>query len=382
MLRLNQKRQEDRTGIRKQTLHCHILERKGGRNIEYTALFAWLSAVSHRRSYKVLYGSDESFEVMNPAPVSYDEGIVAISAFTIQGDLKVYEQFLQSVRPEVVHIHTLMGLHRNLLAAAKKMGIRTVFTAHDFFPICPKVTLFRDGMICPDADTCASCPGCNMTALSLRKIQVLQSPAYRILKDSPIVKKLRKGHRDEYLSGQAAVGGKPIRTAEDYRKLREYYRSLLDLMDMIHYNSSVTRAVYEQYMGGRKSILIPITHGDIQDHRKKKKSGRPIRFTYLSAQSAAKGYFVLKSVLDELWKERQDFELNVFFKPTEDAPYIRQHERYDYAQLERIMDHTDVLGHRERSRRSERCDSGGSGGSGFFEGRTSGGAEKSFCCTA
>lgn len=284
-----------------------------------------------------------SFEVMNPAPVSYDEGIVAISAFTIQGDLKVYEQFLQSVRPEVVHIHTLMGLHRNLLAAAKKMGIRTVFTAHDFFPICPKVTLFRDGMICPDADTCASCPGCNMTALSLRKIQVLQSPAYRILKDSPIVKKLRKGHRDEYLSGQAAVGGKPIRTAEDYRKLREYYRSLLDLMDMIHYNSSVTRAVYEQYMGGRKSILIPITHGDIQDHRKKKKSGRPIRFTYLSAQSAAKGYFVLKSVLDELWKERQDFELNVFFKPTEDAPYIRQHERYDYAQLERIMDHTDVL---------------------------------------
>ena len=259
-----------------------------------------------------------SFEVMNPAPVSYDEGIVAISAFTIQGDLKVYEQFLQSVRPEVIHIHTLMGLHRNLLAAAKKMGIRTVFTAHDFFP-------------------------CNMTALSLRKIQVLQSPAYRILKDSPIVKKLRKGHRDEYLSGQAAVGGKPIRTAEDYRKLREYYRSLLDLMDMIHYNSSVTRAVYEQYMGGRKSILIPITHGDIQDHRKKKKSGRPIRFTYLSAQSAAKGYFVLRSVLDELWKERQDFELNVFFKPTEDAPYIRQHERYDYAQLERIMDHTDVL---------------------------------------
>ena len=109
-----------------------------------------------------------SFEVMNPAPVSYDEGIVAISAFTIQGDLKVYEQFLQSVRPEVIHIHTLMGLHRNLLAAAKKMGIRTVFTAHDFFPICPKVTLFRDGMICPDADTCASCPGCNMTALSLR----------------------------------------------------------------------------------------------------------------------------------------------------------------------------------------------------------------------
>lgn len=285
----------------------------------------------------------ESFEVINPTPVSYDEGIVDIPAFTDEGDLKVYEQFLQFVHPEVIHIHTLMGLHKSLLVAAKKMGIKTVFSTHDFFPICPKVTMFRNGMICPDADICESCPRCNMTALSLKKIQILQCPAYRMLKDSTVVKKLRKGHRDGYLSGQEVVEGETARTAEDYRKLREYYKSLLDLMDVVHYNSSVTKKVYEKYMGERKSLLIPITHGDIKDHRKKKKFGNKIRITYLSAQSAAKGYFVLKSVLDELWRVRQDFELNVFFKPVEDAPYIRVHERYNYSQLDNIMDHTDVL---------------------------------------
>jgi hypothetical protein len=125
-----------------------------------------------------------NFEVINPTPVSYDEGIVDIPAFTDPGDLKVYEQFLQFVHPEVIHIHTLMGLHKNLLVASKKMGIKTVFSAHDFFPICPKVTMFRDGMICPDADTCESCSRCNITALSLKKIQILQSPVYRTLKDS------------------------------------------------------------------------------------------------------------------------------------------------------------------------------------------------------
>ena len=66
-----------------------------------------------------------SFEVINPTPVSYDEGIVDIPAFTNEGDLKVYEQFLQFVHPNVIHIHTLMGLHKNLLVAAKKMGIKT-----------------------------------------------------------------------------------------------------------------------------------------------------------------------------------------------------------------------------------------------------------------
>lgn len=284
-----------------------------------------------------------SFEVINPTPVSYDEGIVDIPAFTDEGDLKVYEQFLQFVHPEVIHIHTLMGLHKNLLIAAKKMGIKTVFTTHDFFPICPKVTMFRDGMICPNADTYESCPKCNMTALSLRKIQILQSPAYRALKDSQIVKKLRKGHRDEYLSGQEAVEGGPTRTAEEYRKLREYYKSLLDLIDVVHYNSSVTKGVYEKYMGGRKNVLIPITHGDIRDNRKKKEFGNKIRITYLSAQSAGKGYFVLKSVLDEVWRVRQDFELNVFFRPAKDAPYIKSHERYDYSHLGSIMDNTDVL---------------------------------------
>lgn len=284
-----------------------------------------------------------SFEVINPTPVSYDEGIVDIPAFTDEGDLKVYEQFLQFVHPNVIHIHTLMGFHKNLLVAAKKMGIKTVFTTHDFFPICPKVTMFRDGMICPDADACESCPKCNLTALSLRKIQILQSPVYRTLKDSAAVKKLRKGHRDEYLSGQEVVEGETTRTAEDYRKLREYYKSLLDLIDVVHYNSSVTKGVYEKYMGERKNVLIPITHGDIKDHRKKKEFGNKIRITYLSAQSAAKGYFVLKSVLDELWRVRQNFELNVFFKPVEGEPYIKSHERYDYSQLGSIMDHTDVL---------------------------------------
>lgn len=284
-----------------------------------------------------------NFEVINPAPVSYDEGIVDIPAFTDPGDLKLYEQFLQFVHPEVIHIHTLMGLHKNFLVAAKKMGIKAVFSTHDFFPICPKVTMFRDGMICPNADTCESCPRCNMTALSLKKILILQSSAYRALKDSTVVKMLRKGHRDKYLSGQEIVEGETARTAEDYRQLREYYKNLLDLMDIVHYNSSVTKEVYERYMGERKNVLIPITHGDIKDHRKKKEFGNKIRITYLSAQSAAKGYFALKNVLDELWNIRKDFELNVFFKPVEKAPYIKEYERYSYSELGLIMDHTDVL---------------------------------------
>lgn len=44
-----------------------------------------------------------------------------------------------------------------------------------------------------------------------------------------------------------------------------------------------------------------------------------------------------------MWKERQDFCLNVFFKNPELPPYMKQHDRYSYDQLEKIMDESDVV---------------------------------------
>lgn len=286
-----------------------------------------------------------NYEVINPAPVSYDEGIENIEAFESDGDITVYLQFLKDYKPDVIHVHTFMGLHKNFIIAAKKLNIRTVFTTHDFFPICPKVTLFRDNCVCTDKK-CSGCPSCNVTALSLKKIQLLQSPLYRSLKDSYAVKKLRKRHRDNYFDGslESKAQNNILAASEDYLHLREYYKSLFDLFDFVHYNSSVAKSVYDEYFGERNGKIIAITHSDILDRRKVKNfSGNNIRISYLGNQGAAKGFFRLKAALDEVWKVRQDLTLNVCFHSSDLPPYIRQHGRYSYDQLEAIMDNTDVV---------------------------------------
>lgn len=89
-----------------------------------------------------------SFEVINPLPVSFDEGIADIKAFTMNARKEVYEELFETFQPNVIHVHTLMGLHKIFLDMAKEKKIRIVFTAHDFFPICPKVTVFRRGVVC------------------------------------------------------------------------------------------------------------------------------------------------------------------------------------------------------------------------------------------
>ncbi len=237
--------------------------------------------------------SVQSFEVINPLPVPFDEGVADIPAFIADVDGKIYGKLLDSFQPNVIHVHTLMGVHKSFLEAAMVRSIRLVFTAHDFFPVCPKVTMFRNGGICGSVQTCEKCGVCNTTALNMRKMRILQSPLYRSLKDSVIVKKMRKQHRDRYLS--EAISDdivKPMGTAEDYKRLREYYYSLLKRMDVIHYNSSVTKMVYESNFDLPSNHVVSITHSDIRDCRVAKDfSDDMLRIRYLGPMGGAKGFF-------------------------------------------------------------------------------------------
>ncbi len=234
-----------------------------------------------------------NYEVINPLPVSYDEGITKFDAYMKDGGREAYSELLETYQPDVVHVHTLMGIHRSFLEETKKRKIRLVFTAHDFFPICPKVTMFRQGAICSSVLSCNDCGKCNTTALSIKKICLLQSPFYREIKNSAFVRKLRKRHRDKYLSENAEDGREEsVEDGENYKKLRAFYDSYLQLMDMVHYNSTITKAVYESVFMLPNSCVIGITHGDMSDHRRRRDYSRTgLRIRYLGPLGGAKGFF-------------------------------------------------------------------------------------------
>lgn len=285
-----------------------------------------------------------SYEMINPLPISFDEGIVEIEAFVKIGKLEVFKRFLNELQPDVIHIHTLMGLYYNFVLAAKQLDKKIVFTAHDFFPICPKVTMFRDGTICNSVQNLEKCPQCNATALNLRKIRILQSAPYRMLKDSRFVKSLRKKHRDRYLNEERKEQSVILRGSDDYKRLRDYYWKMLESMDAIHFNSTITKEVYDNLFSIKKSLIIPITHTSVEDHRKiKKYSCDHLRIRYLGPQGEGKGFFLLKEALDKLWNERQDFSLDIHFQPVQPSIYMKSHDRYSYNELEQIFEQTDIL---------------------------------------
>lgn len=69
-----------------------------------------------------------------------------------------FAKILDLVRPNVVHMHNLVGLSAGIIHSAKQRGIRTLLTLHDYWGFCFKNTLLKNNNeICQDYSRCAEC---------------------------------------------------------------------------------------------------------------------------------------------------------------------------------------------------------------------------------
>ncbi len=81
------------------------------------------------------------------------------------------ESLYCTIKPDAFHVHTLMGLPRELLIFFKSKGVKLVYTAHDYYGICPKVNMIdNNDEVCdtPSAQKCLECNRDSKSTLFLR----------------------------------------------------------------------------------------------------------------------------------------------------------------------------------------------------------------------
>ena len=338
-------------GMPQYCLDLMIQQRKDG----HEAGMLWPGSMGLRRgkirikSGRKTLGID-SFELMNPLPVALDEGIAETKSYMEPGEIKVFMAFLKNWEPDAIHFHTFMGIYKEFLEAAKELSIPMIYTTHDFYGLCPKVTFFHNGELCTEDHGCLDCVQCNRTALSLRKIRLMQSPVYRLIKNTDIIKKLRQKHRADFFKGNsmAPVPAVSAHTEEkkkyEYQELRKYYMSMFRMIDKMHYNSTVTEAVFKKYFDSVPGSVISITNGSIQDNKRVKKASKQVRIAFLGAPNPVKGYGLLVGALDELWQEGyRNFELHSYGSGQKQERYLQSHPRYQRTELGHIMENTDIV---------------------------------------
>ena len=72
-----------------------------------------------------------------------------------------FTRLAERLRPDVVHFHSLRGLHYLLPDLAKARGARVLWTHHDFFAICQRLHLVNDqGRACGGPDGGRACGRC------------------------------------------------------------------------------------------------------------------------------------------------------------------------------------------------------------------------------
>ncbi|MBU3111427.1 glycosyltransferase [Clostridium lacusfryxellense] len=312
------------------------------------------------------------YELLNPISIPLLSGIPSPRDYLKNVDINIYIDFLKGLDVEVIHVHTLMGLNKELITAAQKLNIKTIFTSHDYFGICPKVNLIDlQGEICTDYNNGKNCITCNANGYSNSLVTLMQSKTYRILKNSPILKKLRaykqsliiKKNKDLTKPDQkqieekddnkinASINKNSNQSALGYVTLRKYYIDILNNIDFIHYNSSVSKYAYEKYIKKENSRVLNITHSNIKDSRIKKNynAEKPLKITYIGSIEKYKGLYFLLDVLKKLLKnDINNWNLDVYGKNVniDTNHFMKKVEikgTYDYTQLENIFKNTDVL---------------------------------------
>jgi len=74
---------------------------------------------------------------------------------------RIFRDFVDEVRPDIIHFQHIVGLGAGTLDAVRELGIKTLFTLHDFWTMCPmgQRMCYTDNVICDPIDfgKCGPC---------------------------------------------------------------------------------------------------------------------------------------------------------------------------------------------------------------------------------
>ena len=94
---------------------------------------------------------------------------------------RLFERTLEEQRPDVVHVQELIGLPTSLIDLARGRGIPVAMTLHDYFTLCPTLTLWdTEDRICMRPDVGEQCARCSAGAPASRRRFFLETAGFEL----------------------------------------------------------------------------------------------------------------------------------------------------------------------------------------------------------
>ena len=283
------------------------------------------------------------FAIDNAHPIPLFSGVTDVELYTKKTDIAIFSTFLKDNHIDIVHIHSLMGLHLELLQAAKILKIPVFFTTHDFYGICLATTLFKDGCVCDNTEINEKCLKCSQNAHSYIKLAIGQSQIYKRLKNNTLISRIRK--RELTHKTAASPSTVSLNCHINYGKLNEYYMRMIETIDFFLFNSKQTRDYFERSAGGLTGEVIPLLHKNIRDNRIQRKFMKDgiLHVGFMGECTEFKGYKLLSDAVKCVYKKGIPIELDVYNDSVNEAECIKKKGSYSAKTIDKIYDVLDVI---------------------------------------
>lgn len=313
------------------------------------------------------------YEIINPLPIAIVSGVSNPKRYCRACNSNCFDNFFDETKPDVIHVHSFMGMHKEFFESAKKHNIRLIFTTHDYYPFCLRCSLLdANGQLCYEHSP-EKCMNCNKgMGLPPMWEMLIRSKMYKHLKYTDTFKKLRLIGRRKIKSGKNTVRQEDISNTKSlpvskildtdtlqtkpndnenilrYEQLLKYYEDILKLMDVIHCNSEMTGSIYKRNFPELTYKTIAITHKDIPKRNTVQRiNGTSFKIGYLNGMIVHKGIDILLNAFSKLQDtDTVKWELELWgddYSSIADGNRIHNHGKYEIERIETVFASMDLL---------------------------------------
>lgn len=303
------------------------------------------------------------YKIVNPSYVAVPLGVKNPEYIMQSGDRRMYQSFLDTVKPDLVHIHSFMGFHKEFIEEISKREIPIVYTTHDYYPLCPKTSMVDyNKQNCSGAvpDKCARCNADANNSMILQ--HVLQSEWFPKIKKSKFLKELKRKRKSTVQEAADDNGMSVEKTAgielspeliEQYRKLLQYQTEIFDYVDIVHCNSTITEEIFKPHFGDKKHFVLNITNQGVKDFRKvdiglpyTMNAGK-LNIGFIGIRDFHKGYWILRDAGEILYNKGLQFCITLygdeFDVDKERYPFCKEKGIFNHNSLPEVMKTLDIL---------------------------------------
>ncbi|CCK19175.1 putative glycosyl transferase [Lactococcus raffinolactis 4877] len=287
-----------------------------------------------------------SFEIINSLPLAVFGGIKNPEKFQSKVDHSIYSNLLDDFRPDVIHVHSLMGIHKEFFEVCKEKKIKIIYTSHDYFGLSPNPTFYFNGKSWDEENNLNFWLNVSQGALGLKKIKMLQIPFYSNIRD--IIKKFKKSsfQKEKYFKTMENDDFS-IDYQESFKELIDYYQGIFKLVTFFHFNSNISQKVFERNLVEQSFNyeVLPISNSTISGGTKhiKLDMAKVKKITYIGQYAEFKGLYDFLSLATSFKDSNIIFEIFGEDIDVELPQNVSNRKRFSPDNIENIFKNIQLL---------------------------------------